>query len=222
MQWYGLKNQNFIKNFNNKKSIFKIRLKKSSFLKKTRIGYKLFSNFLYLPTNWHFILLKKKNKNFRYLYIYSENYFFVLPFLNKFLLLKFDYQLNCFIFNFFFKNNFYFLFWNYFKLIFYSFSKIFFCKLKFKGKGYYIYKNYRNTITHQFGHSHRVYIYAHCVTVKFLSKTTVFLFGSSKRDIFSIGHQVQRSKYINVFTGLGVRFARQVIYKKTGKVSTYR
>jgi Na+/proline symporter len=44
------------------------------------------------------------------LYIYSENYFFVLPFLNKFLLLKFDYQLNCFIFNFFFKNNFYFLF----------------------------------------------------------------------------------------------------------------
>jgi len=51
LQWYGLKNQNFIKNFNNKKSIFKIRLKKSSFLKKTRIGYKLFSNFLYLPTN---------------------------------------------------------------------------------------------------------------------------------------------------------------------------
>jgi ribosomal protein L6P/L9E len=55
-----------------------------------------------------------------------------------------------------------------------------------------------------------------------LSKTTVFLFGSSKRDIFAIGHQIQRSKYINVFTGRGVRFARQVIYKKTGKVSTYR
>jgi hypothetical protein len=26
----------------------------------------------------------------------------------------------------------------------------------------------------------------------------------------------------NIFTGRGVRFARQIIYKKTGKVSSYR
>jgi amino acid transporter len=36
----------------------------------------------------------------------------------------------------------------------------------------------------------------------------------------SVGNAL--SQYINVFTGRGVRFARQVIYKKTGKVSTYR
>ena len=95
-------------------------------------------------------------------------------------------------------------------------------KLILKGKGYYIYKNYRNTITHQFGHSHRVFIYAYFVTVRFLSKTVVLLFGSSKRDVFTIGNNVQSSKYLNIFTGRGVRFSKQVIYKKTGKVSAYR
>ena len=106
--------------------------------------------------------------------------------------------------------------------IFYSFSKIFFNKLKFKGKGYYIYKNTRNTITPQFGHSHRIYIYSFFLTVKFLTKTTVFLFGSSKKDVLTTSFTIQRSKFINIFTGRGVRFARQIIYKKTGKVSSYK
>jgi ribosomal protein L6P/L9E len=106
--------------------------------------------------------------------------------------------------------------------IFSSFAVLFFAKLKIKGKGYYIYKNYRNTITHQFGHSHRVFIYAYFVTVRFLSKTVVLLFGSSKRDVFTVGNNVQSSKYLNIFTGRGVRFSKQIIYKKTGKVSSYR
>ena len=106
MQWYGIKKKNFFKNFNNKKSIFKIRFKKSSFIKNPRKNYKLFLNFLYLPSSWNFIILKKKNNTFNYLYTYSENYFFILPFLNNFLLLKYDSKVNCFIFNFFIKNNF--------------------------------------------------------------------------------------------------------------------
>ena len=40
------------------------------------------------------------------------------------------------------------------------FFKVNFKKLKFKGKGYYIYKNSRNTIAPQFGYSHRIYIYS--------------------------------------------------------------
>lgn len=41
-----------------------------------------------------------------------------------------------------------------------AFFKVSFKKLKFKGKGYYIYKNARNTIAPQFGYSHRLYIYS--------------------------------------------------------------
>ena len=106
--------------------------------------------------------------------------------------------------------------------ILHSFSKLFFQKLKFKGKGYYIYKNIRNTITPQFGHAHRIYLYSFYVSVKFLTKTTVFLFGSSKRDILTTARSIYSAKPINVFTGRGVRFSRQIVYKKTGKVSSYR
>ena len=154
--------------------------------------------------------------------MYSENYFFILPFLNNFLLLKYDSQINCFIFNFFFKNNFYSLFWNYFKLIFYSFSKIFFCKLKFKGKGYYIYKNIRNTLALQFGYSHLLYLYGYFLNIKFLTKTSILLFGINVRDISFLSYSFFKLKPINIFTGKGIRFSKQIVYKKTGKVSSYR
>jgi hypothetical protein len=222
MQWYGIKKQIFFKNFSNKKSIFKIRFKKTSFSKNSRSGYKLFLKFLYLPSSWSFIIFKKKNTPLTYLYIYSENYFFVLPFLRNFLLLKYDFQINCFIFNFFFKNNFYSLFWNYFKLIFYSFSKLFFCKLKFKGKGYYIYKNTRNTLALQFGYSHLLYLYSFFLNIKFLTKTSILLFGVNLEDIYFMGHSFYKLKPVNIFTGKGIRFSKQIIYKKTGKVSSYR
>jgi hypothetical protein len=222
VQWYGIKQKKFFKNFNNKKSLFKIRFKKSSFNKNSRIGYKLFLNFLYLPSSWNFVIFKKINTTFNYLYMYSENYFFILPFLNKFLLLKYDFQINCFIFNFFFKNNFYSLFWNYFKLIFYSFSKIFFCKLKFKGKGYYIYKNSRNTLALQFGYSHLLYLYGFFLNIKFLTKTSILLFGVNLNDIYFLSYSFFQVKPINIFTGKGIRFSKQIIYKKTGKVSSYR
>ena len=99
---------------------------------------------------------------------------------------------------------------------------IFFTKMKFKGKGYYVYKNYRNTIAPKFGYYHRVYVYAFNISVKFLSKTSVLLFGFCKQDIMTVGYNFKSKKPINVFTGRGVRFARQVVYRKTGKVSSYR
>jgi ribosomal protein L6P/L9E len=66
--------------------------------------------------------------------------------------------------------------------------------MKFKGKGYYIYKNFRNTIAPQFGYSHRIYIYAFNIRVKFLSKTSILLFGLSKRDILSVGYTFKSKK----------------------------
>lgn len=106
--------------------------------------------------------------------------------------------------------------------MFYLFSSFTFNKLKFKGKGYYIYKNLRNTIAPQFGYYHRIYIYSYFNKVKFLSKTKVLLFGLTKEDILVSSHGIKGKRPINIFTGRGVRFARQIIYKKTGKVSSYR
>jgi hypothetical protein len=98
----------------------------------------------------------------------------------------------------------------------------FFKKLKFRGKGYYIYKNRRNTITPQFGYAHRIYVYSYFNIVRFLSKVKVFIFGLLKADVILASGEVRSKRPINIFTGRGVRFSRQVVYKKVGKVSSYR
>jgi len=103
-----------------------------------------------------------------------------------------------------------------------TFSKPFFFKVKFRGKGYYVFKGKRNTITPQFGFAHRVYFYGFSICVKFLSKTIIFLFGLFKKDILKFSHSFKQVKPINPFTGRGVRFAKQIVYRKTGKVSLYR
>ena len=94
--------------------------------------------------------------------------------------------------------------------------------MKFKGKGYYVYKNSRHTLAPQFGYYHKIYVYAFNTSAKFLSKTSVLLFGLSKNDLLTVGYDFRSKKPINIFTGRGVRFSRQVVYKKTGKVSSYR
>ena len=191
----------------------------------TRHGSLSYTNiFLYIPYNWNLIILNPKQNlnNTKILYLFSLVYFFKLIVPKQYLNFHYDYQTSTLQINNAFTPNFYKMYFKQISNIFYSFSKIFFNKLKFKGKGYYIYKNTRNTIPPQFGHSHRIYIYSYFLTVKFLTKTTVFLFGSSKKDVVTTSFTIQRSKFINIFTGRGVRFARQIIYKKTGKVSSYK
>ena len=102
------------------------------------------------------------------------------------------------------------------------FSTPFFKKIKFRGKGYYIYKNRRNTIAPQFGYSHRIYVYSYFNVVRFLSKVKIFIFGLLKSDVLRTSCEIRSKRPINIFTGRGVRFSRQIIYKKVGKVSSYR
>ena len=58
--------------------------------------------------------------------------------------------------------------------------------------------------------------------MKFLSKTTVFVFGLLKSDVIKTSIGLKSMRPINIFTGRGVRFSREIIYKKVGKVSSYR
>jgi ribosomal protein L6P/L9E len=106
--------------------------------------------------------------------------------------------------------------------LFYTFTKLFFKKIKFKGKGYYIYKNFRNTIALQFGYSHIKRLYFYFTFVKFLSKTSIILFGLNLKDISLLSKKLYSVRPINIFTGKGMRFTRQIIYRKTGKISSYR
>jgi hypothetical protein len=48
------------------------------------------------------------------------------------------------------------------------------------------------------------------------------MFGNNYQDILNNSYSLYRIKKINIFTGKGIRFSRQIIYRKTGKVSSYR
>lgn len=179
---------------------------------------------LYTPANWNSLLLKPKSNQNKYLVLHlsSPTYYFkvILPHNN--VRWEYDVQTNTILLEALRFSNLFQMYWKALQNLLHSFNTIFFVKLKFKGKGYYLYKNSRNTITTQFGHSHRIYIYSFFVSVKFLSKTSVFLFGFSKRDLLSIGYQLRAARPINLFTGRGIRFNRQILYRKTGKISTHR
>ena len=220
MKWYGSNNFNNSV-INNKKHYLNKKTKTILFFINKKININTFKLQLYIPFNWNFILLKK-NKNLSNIYIYSTDYYYIIPINTCLLFFKFDKHINTIMFNFLFKNNFNPIFWNYCKTLFFSFSKIFFLKLKFKGKGYYIYKNIRNTIALQFGYSHLFYLYSFFITIKFLSKTTILLFGINKLDLIKNSKLLYHIKNINIFTSKGIRFSRQIIYKKTGKISSYR
>jgi ribosomal protein L6P/L9E len=60
-----------------------------------------------------------------------------------------------------------------FNSVFFALHRPFFHKLKFKGKGYYMYRNKRNTITPQLGHAHRILTYTFYVAVRFFKRGTV-------------------------------------------------
>jgi len=221
--WYGVTKFNWQNKVRNLKLRNKLLTRTNGIVIENKINFSFSKTLIHVPYSWNIVFIKIKNNNNYVLgYSYSDTYFFFIPLalnLNNF---YFDKKTKVILINCLYKNNFFNTYWSSFKNIFFSFSRVFFKKLKFKGKGYYIYKNYRNTIATQFGHSHMSRLYNFNVGLKFISKTMILLYGLSKVDIFLKGKAFYWKKPINIFTGRGVRFSKQIIYKKTGKISSYR
>jgi len=178
----------------------------------------------YVPSNWPAILLRSKKGTTPYtvIYAYSNVYYFRFPVPTQHLGMTYDPQIQAVYFHRYMSNAYFLTYMNLFYKLLFSFFRIFFNKLKIVGKGYYIYKNFRNTVTPTFGYAHRLYFYSYFLSVKFLSKTSIFIFGLSVKDVYLKSYELQHSKPMNVFTGRGVRFTRQIVYRKQGKVSSYR
>jgi hypothetical protein len=229
--WYGknLSNipltslQNKLKNRRTiikKNSIFRTKFKKSN----------LSPFFLHLPSIWDSLLFIPKEfqnttlpiKKNTLIFLYSESYFFIFPIYSFYNKIYYDPHTSCYFFKDYYRNTFFLLFWKKFQKIFHSFTRIFFRKIKFKGKGYYIYKNKRNTIAMRFGYSHIKRLFFFFTYVKFLSKTSIIIFGINSTSINKASTILTNVRPINIFTSKGVRFTRQIIYKKQGKISSYR
>ena len=213
--------------FQNSSNKFKLRsinlkLKKSLINGSVKNNYRYREHSVYIPHMLNVLILSNNSQRSTVFHMTNKTYYANLGFKNTYGFVSFDTYTNVISFKSIYSQCFYLLFFRTFESALTAFLKPTFIKLKFKGKGYYIYKNYRNTIAPQFGYSHRVYIYSYFCAVKFLGKTKVLLFGFSKNDLLASALLVKEKRSINIFTGRGVRFSKQVIYKKQGKVSSYR
>lgn len=179
------------------------------------------NHYIHLPTSWNLIVLRNNLGSLKLL-LTNGVYFFKVVVPNKVTSLQFDLQTHSILLGDQYSGNFLQFYVLIFRHVLFQFTLPFFLKLKFKGKGYAIYKNRRNTVTSKLGHSHRIYIYSYFTTVKFLAKTSVIIFGLSKIDILGTGYRIRWARPMNLFTGRGVRFNRQIVYRKTGKISTHR
>ena len=223
--WYGsYQLPNLSKRLQNRAARLNWKDRKHNFLLERPSKYSPFTYVFQIPKGWQFIVLSSNFKDASYpiFYLYNKTYFLNFILFYDDTAFSYDRQTSSVCLKRFDSSYTYLAFLKSLSDLLTRFNKPFFLKLKFKGKGYYVYKNYRNTIAPQFGYAHRVYVYSFANSVKFLSKTKVFLFGLSKSDILKTGHNLFYTRPINVFTGRGVRFARQVIYKKTGKIGAYR
>lgn len=175
-----------------------------------------------VPSAWEITMLKSPTRGLFLLYLYSKIYYFFIPININYSSYHIDPNTSTISIHTLYPHNCYRLYWGVLREVFSAINKPIVLTIKFKGKGYYIFKNKRSTITPQFGYAHRLFLYAYFVSVVFRSKTRVLLFGLIKSDLVTVGVLFRAMRTINIFTGRGVRFNRQVIYKKTGKVSTYR
>ena len=204
------------------KSTNNIKLKTSLFTKELRVNTRYKEFIVYIPSSWSIAIVNNNLSDFKVIYLTSSIYYIKFSIQNNFSSIYFDIYSSTLLVKSLFTNSYYNIFFRLAENTLLSLIKPTFNKLKFKGKGYYIYKNSRNTITPQFGYSHRLYMYSYFNSVKFLGKTKILIFGFKLSDIFYTSLDIKYKRPINIFTGRGVRFARQIVYKKQGKVSSYR
>jgi hypothetical protein len=179
---------------------------------------------LHIPNHWNMFVLRSKKtlEDSKLIYLSSEVYFFKIPYVSSFMLFDYDNYTNGIAIRLTKKTYCTSLYLKKLQKLMYMFSQVQFVRMKFRGKGYYIYKTLRNTIAPNFGYAHRVYVYAYFVSLKFLKKTSIIMFGLLKTDLIKVGYRFKTTRPMNIFTGRGVRFTRQLVYKKTGKISSYR
>nr|YP_010049534.1 ribosomal protein L6 [Strombidium cf. sulcatum]QPL15939.1 ribosomal protein L6 [Strombidium cf. sulcatum] len=223
MLLYGLKSKIRV-NFNRNKRKYKYSIIRRNNLDNvfSKSNKNRFKYIVSVPLNWKIYVIYNKLFNMYVILLVSPLYYYKFAVLNTFSYCLVDENSHSIVIYSLFSNTYSKLFLNFVSNVLLSVNTPNFLKVTFRGKGYYLYKNKRNTITPQFNYSHRLYLYTYFISVKFLNKTTVLFYSYNNSDVLLQSQKARNMRKINIFTGRGVRFAKQIIYRKTGKVSSYR
>ena len=88
-------------------------------------------------------------------------------------------------------------------------------KIKFKGKGYYLYKTKKNILALQFNYSHKIVIKSSLIFINNFSKKSWIFFGLKKLNLNLLSNYFKNFRKVNVFTLNGIRFSKQtILFKK--------
>jgi len=112
-------------------------------------------------------------------------------------------------------------FFLHFNKILVNMTKLNFSKVKFSGKGYRIYLKKTFYIYAQLGYAHKIFLYNFNNAFKFYGKYRFFIFYTDTL-VNRFVKSILMLRFINIFTLRGFRKFDQIIYKKKGKISSYR
>jgi|JI7StandDraft_1071085.scaffolds.fasta_scaffold207866_1 ribosomal protein L6P/L9E len=102
----------------------------------------------------------------------------------------------------------------FYKKIIQAFYIFYIKKIKFDGKGYYLYRNKRNTLGLQFNYSHQLNVYNSSFALINFSKRSWMFFGANKSKLYNKISFLKQFRPINVFKLRGIRFSPQIILSK--------
>lgn len=96
----------------------------------------------------------------------------------------------------------------------YCLYKFFFKKIKFSGKGYYIYKDKFNTIGTQFNYSHKLNFYFSSYFIKNFNKRSWMFWSLNSNILIKNLKYFSKIRSTNIFTNKGIKFTKTVLYIK--------
>jgi len=173
---------------------------------------------IFIPYNISYTIIENNNTNFKFIYLYSEYYYFSM------LLEKKQIFLNCDTNMLYIKNDNYSNYINLFNTeinrFLFSWDSLFFNKVKFTGKGFKFKKKINNLFLF-FNRAHKCFFIGNNIILIRLSKNKVILLKSNVNHLIADSKIIRDIRQNNIFTKRGLRFSRQLILKKRGKTATH-
>lgn len=171
--------------------------------------------FFFIPYNINYLLIENKKKSNKFIYLYNDDYYFCIKVNNSIFINKDANTIKLSDDSFNNKNK---LFNNELSKFLFSWDNLFFNKIKFTGKGFKFKKKINNLFLY-FNRAHKCFFIGNNIILKRLSKNKVILLKNNYNHLINDSILIRNIRYNNIFTKRGLRFSRQIIYKKKGKTA---
>lgn len=172
---------------------------------------------IFIPYNIEYSLIYNIPTNKVYLYLYSKDFFFCTDCAKHNIFINNDTNtINIRGYTFNYKNK---LLNKELSKFLFSWDSVFFNKIRFAGKGFKFKKKINNLFLF-FNRAHKCFFIGNNILLIRLSKNKVIMLKNNHNHLIHDSRLITAIRSNNVFTKRGLRFSRQIIFKKRGKTAT--